>query len=596
MVSEKTAATKAAPEKPVLARLSGVVLDYEATRALAGVDLTIREGERVCILGGNGSGKSTTASVICGLLAPDQGTVELLGHQVFANGKPDLDAYRLARRELGLVFQNPDDQIVTSVVADDVAFGPENLGLPREEIAARVERELARVDLLDFAEKDPNRLSGGQRQRVCIAGALALEPRLLVLDEPSAALDVRGRKTVLDVMARLHAAGATLVHVTHFMDEALLATRVVVMSHGKVVLDGTPAEVFCEKNAQLIEELGLELPFEMRLEHAVRQIQAGEKVAKEPAGAEPAVAPGPSAAPACAFDHVGFSYTPTEPALEDVSFSIAKGTLCALVGQTGSGKSTALRLLCGLEVADHGSVFIGGECARNKKERRRLMRQVGFVMQHAERQLFAPTVEEDVAFGPHNLGLPADEVARRVDRALAFVGLEAKRRVSPFELSGGQKRLVAIAGVLVMEPSIMVLDEPLAGLDPKGRRLVHRVLNHLHAQGTTVVQVTHSMEDAATCDQVIVLDHRRVLFDDAPARVFTKANEAQLKAAGLGVPESLAHAWALEEKCGRPLGDPLTLEDLATTLAAAPAPSAPTAAPTPAAPVSAQEKEVDRGL
>ena len=575
---EKSAGTG---EKPVLARLSRVRLNYGNMAALDGVDLAIRQGERVCILGANGSGKSTLSQVLCGLLGPDEGSVELVGRHVCDDGTLDLDAYRLARRELGLVFQNPDDQIVTNVVADDVAFGPENLGLPREEIAARVDRELRRVALQDFAEKDPARLSGGQRQRVCIAGALALEPRLLVLDEPSASLDVRGREAILRVMGRLQAAGATLVHVTHFMDEALLASRVVVMSHGKIALDGTPNEVFCEKNAQVIEELGLELPFEMRLARAVAAVEGGEKgaAASVATGAAPgaaATSPAPRPAPrpanaasACAFEHVSFSYTPAEPALDDVSFCVAEGSQCALVGQTGSGKSTALRLLCGLEEADAGRILIGGKTARNKKERRQLRRQVGFVMQHPERQLFAPTVAEDVAFGPRNLGLKPAEVQDRVDRALAFVGLETKRDASPFELSGGQRRLAAIAGVLVMEPRVLVLDEPLAGLDPKGRRLVHQVLNQLRSQSITVICVTHSMEDAARADQVVVLDNRRVLFDDAPAQVFTRVNAPQLKAAGLGVPASLAHAWAHEDRTGQSLGEPLTLEALAQALASA---------------------------
>ncbi len=573
MSTQNIAAEKSAGagEKPVLARLSHVLLNYGVTAALDGVDLAIHEGERVCVLGANGSGKSTLAQVLCGLLAPDKGSVELVGRAVCDDGQVDLDAYRLARRKLGLVFQNPDDQIVTSVVADDVAFGPENLGLPRDEIARRVDRELRRVALQDYAEKDPARLSGGQRQRVCIAGALALEPRLLVLDEPSASLDVRGREAILRVMGRLQAAGAALVHVTHFMDEALLASRVVVMSRGKIVLDGSPAEVFCEKNAQVIEELGLELPFEMRLAKAVARLEGGEKRATAAAPA-PRPDPQPAAtptAPACAFDHVSFSYAPTEPALDDVSFTVAQGSLCALVGQTGSGKSTALRLLCGLEEPDAGRVLIGGKAATNKKERRALRRQVGYVMQHPERQLFAPTVADDIAFGPRNLGCTPAEVQDRVERVLAFVGLEAKRDASPFELSGGQRRLAAIAGVLVMEPRILVLDEPVAGLDPKGRRLVHQVLNKLRTRGITIINVTHSMEDAARADQVIVLDNRRVLFDDTPACVFTRANAPQLKAAGLGVPAPLAHAWAQEEKTGQPLGDPLSLDDLAAALVAA---------------------------
>ena len=249
---------------PVPIRLSHVSLVYEGgVVALDDVSLEVARGERICVLGANGSGKSTLASVICGLLAPDAGAVELVGERVCSDGRPDLEAYRRARRNLGLVFQNPDDQIVTSVVEDDVAFGPENLGLPREEIAARVARELHRVALDDYAAADPSRLSGGQKQRVAIAGALAMEPDVLVLDEPGSLLDVRGRSAILRVMGRLAKAGTTLVHVTHFMEEAVEADRVIVLDRGRIVLEGTPDEVFAH-GAELLE-LGLEVPFAARL-------------------------------------------------------------------------------------------------------------------------------------------------------------------------------------------------------------------------------------------------------------------------------------------------------------------------------------------
>ena len=244
-MSEQAYSVTAGTEVPV--RLAHVTLRYGNSVALDDVTLEVCRGERVCVLGANGSGKSTLASVICGLLAPDEGDVELAGHAVCTGGVPDLAAYRDARRQLGLVFQNPDDQIVTSVVADDVAFGPENLGVPRAQISARVARELRRVAMEKYAHADPSRLSGGQRQRVCIAGALAMEPAVLVLDEPSSLLDVRGRAAIMRVMGRLAAAGATLVHVTHFMDEALAADRVVVMQHGHVALKGTPDEVFTQE-------------------------------------------------------------------------------------------------------------------------------------------------------------------------------------------------------------------------------------------------------------------------------------------------------------------------------------------------------------
>ena len=563
-MSEQAYSVAAGAEVPV--RLAHVTLRYGDSVALDDVTLEVCRGERVCVLGANGSGKSTLASVICGLLAPDEGDVELAGHAVCTGGVPDLAAYRDARRQLGLVFQNPDDQIVTSVVADDVAFGPENLGVPRAQISARVARELRRVAMEKYAHADPSRLSGGQRQRVCIAGALAMEPAVLVLDEPSSLLDVRGRAAIMRVMGRLAAAGATLVHVTHFMDEALAADRVVVMQHGHVALEGTPNEVFAAKNAQVIEALGLEMPFEARLAVALRQAgAAGGAIAAPgaPSDEKPAACV-PAAEPlAILARDLGFSYGPDAQALDGVSLKVPARATTAIVGQTGSGKSTLLRLLCGLEAADAGSLTVCGINAATKRGRRQVRRAVGYVMQHPERQLFAQTVADDVAFGPRNQGLSAAEVERRVAHALDLVGLADRRDASPFELSGGQQRLAAIAGVLAMEPELLVLDEPTAGLDPRGRARLRALMADLAAHGVTLLQVTHSMEDAARADHVVVLDQSHVLAAGTPAEVFCPANEPQLTAVGLGLPRPLAYACehALDAR-------PLTLEALVAALRA----------------------------
>lgn len=563
-MSEQAYSVAAGAEVPV--RLDHVTLRYGDSLALDDVTLEVCRGERVCVLGANGSGKSTLASVICGLLAPDEGDVELAGHAVCTGGVPDLAAYRDARRQLGLVFQNPDDQIVTSVVADDVAFGPENLGVPRAQIATRVARELRRVAMEKYAHADPSRLSGGQRQRVCIAGALAMEPAVLVLDEPSSLLDVRGRAAIMRVMGRLAAAGATLVHVTHFMDEALAADRVIVMQHGHVALEGTPDEVFATKNAQVIEALGLEMPFEARLAAALRQAEAtSDAVAAPgaPSGEKPAASVPAAEPPAILARDLGFSYGPDAQALDGVSLEVPARATTAIVGQTGSGKSTLLRLLCGLETADAGSLTVCGINAATKRGQRQIRRAVGYVMQHPERQLFAQTVAEDVAFGPRNQGLSAAEVERRVAHALDLVGLTDRRDVSPFELSGGQQRLAAIAGVLAMEPELLVLDEPTAGLDPRGRARLRALMTDLAAHGVTLLQVTHSMEDAARADHVVVLDQSHVLAAGTPAEVFCPANEPQLTAVGLGLPRPLAYACehALDAR-------PLTLEALVATLRA----------------------------
>lgn len=601
--------------------LSHVSLHFDGgVQALSNVSLAVAPGERVCVLGPNGSGKSTLASVLCGLLAPDEGTVDLVGERVMADGRPDFAAYRRARRSLGLVFQNPDDQIVTTVVEEDVAFGPENLGVSAGQIGERVRRELARVAMQDYAKADPTRLSGGQKQRVALAGALAMEPAVLVLDEPGALLDVRGRRGVMHVMERLQKAGCTQVHVTHFMEEALAADRVVVMRKGRVALSGTPEEVF--SHAEELRRMGLEAPFPARLAERLRArgvsvpwtcdasvlrssilracapgapaapsapavpgtpSAAGEK-STAPAAARPTAAP----KVAVTVADVSYSYAGDvtaqgvrRQALDGVSLSIPRGLRTAIVGQTGSGKSTLVRLMCALEVPDAGHVVVDGIDTVRKRDRRLVHQKNGYVMQHPERQLFAQTVAQDVAYGPRNMGLPAPEVDRRVARALELVGLSDLREASPFDLSGGQQRLCAIAGILAMRPQTLVLDEPTAGLDPRGREELRAILGALSARGVTIVQVTHSMDDAARCDHVIVLDNARVLAQGAPQDVFAVANAQALRTCGLGLPRPLSWARDLAE-AGlaldlAPHAAPLTTDALADALAAL-------AAPTPANP------------
>ena len=565
---------------PIALELAHVTLRYESgTQALQDVSLVVRRGERVCVLGANGSGKSTLASVLCGLLAPDEGRVRLVGEDVFdaSRDEPvDFAAYRRARRALGLVFQNPDDQLVTTVVEEDVAFGPENLGVEPHEIGVRVERELHRVAMDAYAKADPTRLSGGQKQRVAIAGALAMEPQVIVFDEPGSLLDVRGRSAILRVMGRLREDGTTIVHVTHFMEEALEADRVVVLDHGHIVLEGEPAEVF--SHATELAGLGLEEPFVAKLasrlnlpwtcdedELLARIVQTDRAPSPEdrrPAGTSHG---GPNE-PVLTAEHVSYSYTGERRALDDVSFWIARGRSVAIVGQTGSGKSTLLRLLCALEPPDAGHVVVNGTDTRTRRGRRRLNGTIGYVMQHPERQLFAETVMQDVAFGPSNLGLSRSEIDRRCRDALALVGLVGLDDASPFELSGGQQRLCALAGILAMEPRILILDEPTAGLDPRGRSELRHILANVHAGGVTVVQVTHAMEDAALAERVIVLDQSRIMLDGSPREVFCAANEQRLTQAGLGLPAALR--WALRlERAGLPhLGNPLTTDELVRAL------------------------------
>lgn len=586
-------------EHALAAKLDHVTLTFDKIRALDDLSLEIPEGQRLCILGANGSGKSTLASVLCGLLAPDEGTVELIGYKVLDDRGVDFETYRKARRDLGLVFQNPGDQIVTTVVADEVAFGPENLGLPSEEIEKRVREELHRVAMEPYAQADPTRLSGGQQQRVAIASALAMHPKLLVFDEPGALLDVRGRHSIMKVMDQLHDEGITLVHITHFMEEALAADRVIVLSHGSIILDGTPEEVF--SHTDQIRSVGLTEPFAARLSAQLTDSGIAWTASEsdlihaltqriQPASPEAFCFEAPmtptkvktSDAPQITVDDVSYCYFDTSsrrhPALQDLNLTFDKGSTTAIIGQTGSGKSTLARLLCALEVPDSGTITVEGIRTDEKRQRRKLHGHIGYVMQHPERQLFAQTVAEDVAYGPHNMGLSEEEVNKRVSQALETVGMQDKAQYSPFELSGGQKRLCALAGVLAMNPPILVLDEPTAGLDPAGRAELTLALKRACEEGVTLIEITHSMEDAARFEQVVVLNESRVIAQGSPREIFTPKHQTLLHNCGLGLPHALRFALALGETLKKQdilpvdtsldtfLGAPLTLEALATAL------------------------------
>ena len=589
--AEATAgATAAAAAEPVI-DFADVRLTYpDGTEALRGVTLSIARGEHVCILGGNGSGKSTLARLMNALLVPTEGRARVMGCDVDGSPERALDI----RRRVAMVFQYPDDQMVTSIVADDVAFGPENLGVPTAEIACRVDAALEAVDMTAFAQADPADLSGGQRQRVAIAGALAMEPEVLVLDEPAAMLDARGRNAIQRTLRDLAARGITIVHITHFMDNALDADRIIVLDRGAVALDGTPAEAFAQRDA-----IGLELPFELRLEDALATCDATEATHEpdiEPAAATPRTpapasdhAPGPasgsSPAPAIALEHVSFSYADehhphrrtgllarlgirlrrrmprTADTLRDLTASVPAGSLTALIGRTGSGKSTTAELACALKLPNTGRVLVAGIDSADASRRDELRARVGFVAQLPERQLFAETVFDDVAFGPRNLGLDEEEVARRIAEALDAVGLPAEPGLldrSPFALSGGQRRAVAIAGVLAMRPGILILDEPMAGLDPQARRRMRALMRSLKARGTTLFTITHDMDDVAElADHVIALDRGAVVAEGSPREVFS-VDEQLLP----GVPSALAAARRLRAQ-GIPIaGDPLTLDEL----------------------------------
>ena len=562
----------------------GDVFDLGGSYALRGINLTVQEGEFVAVLGHNGSGKSTLARLVNGLLTPDSGSVSVFGE----TATDDKKLFEI-RKQVGIVFQNPDNQTVASIVEDDIAFGPENVGIPREEIGERIAFALNAVGMNEFRHATPSRLSGGQKQRIAIAGVLALRPRVMILDEATAMLDPRGRKEVRDVVLRLNKEERiTVILITHFPEEALLADRAVVLHRGEIVLEGAPETVF-EKGEELkkyslvmprpvricraLTEGGVSVADSMDAEAIAKQIKERTAVldVKNTETTHPCTS-SLGVMPTYTGEDIGrvfcqnLSYVYNAKtafattALSGVDLEIYPGDFFGIIGHTGSGKSTFVQHLNALLKVPSAEkkykpkkpkkgkplppkivLKVNGYDLTDKTTDFLALRsKVGMVFQYPEYQLFAETVFDDVAFGYRNFNAkPSEaEVAEAVKAALETVGLnyeEIKNR-SPFELSGGQRRRVAIAGVIVTKPEILVLDEPAAGLDPLGKEEIMSLLHKIHADWCkTVIIVSHDMDEIAeNCNRAAIFAEGSVLAVDTPSALFKAADV--LSAKGLDVP------------------------------------------------------------
>ena len=555
-------------------RLDDVVFQYEDNDrpTVNHITLDVERGEFVAVLGRNGCGKSTLARLLNALLIPTAGTVTVNGIQATAQNPYSV------RESCGMVFQNPDNQIVSTVVEEDCAFGLENMGVPTEQIRPRVECALREVGMLDHKLASPSMLSGGQKQRVAIAGVLAMQPKIIVFDESTAMLDPVGRRDVLGIAHRINREdGVTVIWITHYMEEAVSADRVLVMDKGQIALQGTPRDVFSHTDD--IMRLGLDVPQMMKLSRYLCQngvqnlpenlltvgemakklcdgscVLVPEAMFKGEAQCLPKNTTDKDTVRTCIevkrLTHIYMPGSPFESrALDDVSLEIKDGEFIGIIGHTGSGKSTMIGYLDALERALPGHVFVDGtDLGEKNVNLTQIRRKVGLVFQYPEYQLFEETVEADIGFGPRNLGLSEAEVQKSVRCAMEMVGLEERKaKVSPFALSGGQKRRVAIAGVLAMNPSILVLDEPAAGLDPDGRRGMLEMIRSIHESGVTVIMVSHSMDDVGKyCDRLFVLNHGKIALSGTPEEIFTHADE--LRGMGLDVPEYASLATLLRER------------------------------------------------
>lgn len=510
----------------------------EMINAIREVHFDVKKGDFVAVAGVNGSGKSTFAKILNRLLVPIEGTVVIGGLDAFdeANTIP-------IRKKVGMVFQNPDDQLIGSIVAEDVAFGAENVGVPANELWSRIEEAVQAVGLTVAVDCRINELSGGERQKVAIAGVLAMHPECIVLDEATSMLDPVSRMDIMQAIRRLNETlGITVIMITHNMEELLFANRIFVMHKGKLVVQGDRGSIFSDE--EKLSAYGLECPPVLCLAkelHARQILKTGmlysvEEIAKHiyalhkdafcEAGQLPVIQSGNSKIDpkkAILIDHVSVSYGKKQ-VINDVSLSVQKGEYVVVMGQTGSGKSTLLQLIPALLKPSKGTVYVDGNDVFDKAtDRQKLRTKIGYVFQYPEQQLFAKTVYEDVVFGPRNVKISEVEAEKRAYESIELVGLSQDVYDLPLnKLSGGERRRVALAGVLAMQPDYLILDEPLAGLDPTGRKEMLRIIDCLHKEaGITIVMISHDAESAwQYADRIVYMEDGTIVYNDRPDYAF----------------------------------------------------------------------------
>lgn len=513
------------PPEPLLA-VRGLRCRYpeSPTAALDGIDLAVGPGEMVAVMGASGAGKSTLLKCLTGIV-PSFTRAEIAGERrAFGLDLEGIAPGDLAGR-VGIVFQDFEAQLFSTNCALEVGFAPQQLGLPRDVIEARVHRSLERVGLAGFAARDPATLSGGEKQRLAIAGVLALEPQVLLLDEPTTDIDPEGKRDVLALLRALRGDGIAVILVEHEILAAETADRLLLLSEGRIAAQGDAADLLGDE--ALLESCGVRprdldvIRHRLALPGRLATVDEAERVLRVrglapapdtvvPTADTPARSPVP---PLLAVQDVRFSYDRGRPALDGVSLAIAPGEYVALIGRNGSGKTTLAKHLNGLLAPTSGTVRLDGVDLRTLKLGD-VARDVGFVFQDPDHQLFCATVEEEVAYGPRHLGLGPAEVEGRVARALGVCGLADRRGTDPFLLRKGERQRLAVAAVLATEPRVLILDEPTTGLDHREQGAILSLLAGLHHAGRTIVVITHApwlVAEHAT--RAVLLSCGRVLVD-----------------------------------------------------------------------------------
>lgn len=534
-------------------------------KALDGISVTIEKGSYTAILGSNGSGKSTLAKIIDILEVPDSGRVVIFGKDT-----ADDELFWDIRSKCCCVFQNPDNQIVGTMIEEDVAFGPENLGIPNPELRERVDKALKDVGLYELRHRETTALSGGQKQKLAIAGALAMRPDILILDEATAMLDPSSRDDFLELVEKMRIEkGLTLITITHDMTEALRCDKIIIVDKGRAVMEGEPEDIFMSDD---LWKYGLKRPVKFLFAFEIARL-TGNALTKEDLRSDDSLIRSLVKMLGCrgiktpgsiedkkggedeeiimSVKNLSYSYDGDTKAIDDINLDIHKGEVLGIVGESGCGKTTLISHMNAIFRPVQGDVVIhtkdGDLSCRNKKDTMKIRQHVGLVFQYPEYQLFEETVYKDICYGLKKMNVSKEEQKELVNDAATKVGLtETELNSSPFELSGGQKRRAAMAGVLVMRPEILVLDEPASGLDPRGRQEMFAIIKGLRDSGTTIILVSHNMDEAAVnCDRICLIDKGRIKALGTPYELFEKEKAATL---GIQLPKITRFSGLVKEE------------------------------------------------
>ena len=526
---------------------------------LQDINLSIYPGEKVLIVGPSGSGKSTLAHCINGLV-PFSFTGESTGSLKIKGQDPkELGIFGLSKL-VGTVLQDTDGQFIGLTVAEDIAFSMENDCISQQKMFDRVDKVAETVDLTEFLDHAPNALSGGQKQRVSMAGVIVDDVDILLFDEPLANLDPATGKRAIDLIDRIHKEKkTTILIIEHRLEDVLYrdVDRIIVVGDGRIVADVRPAELLA---GEILKEQGIREPLYITaLKYAGCQINEADlpqhietmnlspyrenvqnwygkvKLTKKIQDREPALE----------IKDLSFAYTPGQPVLSHIDFSIAKGEMVALVGKNGAGKSTLASLICGFMEPDEGSIYLNGEdlSGYSIKERGE---KIGLVMQSPNQMISKPMIFDEAALGLRVRGVPEEEVKERVYETLKICGLYPFRNWPVSALSFGQKKRVTIASILVMNPEVLILDEPTAGQDFRHYTEIMEFLRKIHEElGITIIMITHDMHLMLEyTDRAIVIADGKMLADDTPAHILTDeeiSDRAYLKKTSL---------YDLALKCG----------------------------------------------